>query len=218
MKICPSCKIKVGGDLEHCPLCQNELQGEAGQPVYPSDKTLKKHSFIYKLQMFLCLAAMVISLALDFMMHLHGALHWSLIVAIWVIGGEILARLIIRKHANPTQIITLSAVWLTIMITPTLLMLGLKDIYLWYVLPGIQTVVLILNFIFAMIDKAQNAMVYILSGCFVGIISSGILIHILRDKDIIWVICLTISVIFVLALAIFHGKRAKSEISKRLNF
>lgn len=218
MKICPSCKIKVEGELEQCPLCQNELQGEASEPVYPSGKLLKKKSFLYKLQMLLCLAAVVISVMLDYKLQLHGKAHWSIFVAVWVIGGELLAKGLIRNHSNPTRIVTYSAVWITIMITPTLLLLGLKDVLVWYVFPGLQILVMILNFIFAMIDKAQNALVYILSNCAVAFISSIFLIANLEEGDLFWVICFTLSIILLMAISIFQGKRARSEINKRLNF
>lgn len=218
MKMCPSCKIKIEGALEQCPLCQNELQGESSEAVFPSGELLKKQSFVYKLQMFIFLAAMVISLMLDFKLKFHGSLHWSLFVAVWVIGGELCARGLIRNHSNPTRIITYTAIWLAILVTPTLLVLGLKNILVLYVLPGLQILVMILNFIYTMIDKAHNALVYLLSIAAVGLISSAVVILFLDLEDTIWVACATVSIILLMAISIFRGKRTKSEIRKRLNF
>ena len=218
MKMCPSCKIRIEGALEQCPLCQNELQGESSEAVFPSGQLLKKQSFLYKLQMLIFLAAMVISLMLDFKLGFHGSLHWSLFVAIWVIGGEICTRGLIRNHAHPTRIITYIAIWLAILVSPTLLVLGLKNILVLYVLPGLQIVVMILNFVFTMLDKSHNALVYLLSIAAISLVTSAIIILFVDLNDILWVACATVSIILLMAISIFRGKRTKSEIRKRLNF
>lgn len=36
MKTCPHCHIRVGGDTGYCPLCQNRLTGEQGDPLVPA--------------------------------------------------------------------------------------------------------------------------------------------------------------------------------------
>lgn len=217
MRMCPNCKIKVGGDLEHCPLCQNELQGEAGEPIYPKEIYIKKQPFIYKLQMHLTITAMIVSLALDFMVKLHKNIHWSFFVLIWGIGGQFLAKGLLRRHACPTQIISSSVTWLIIMVSPTLLILGFKDIYVLYVLPGILSLSMVLNFIFTMVDRKKNAFAYIIGNCVIALVVSIIFLCLVKSDKLIWAVCWMLSLVFLTAMGIFHGKKTMSELRRRLN-
>ena len=56
MKKCNYCNIYISGKRNHCPLCNNALEGEATSPHWPGMKRLRLKGFIYKLQAFLVLA------------------------------------------------------------------------------------------------------------------------------------------------------------------
>ena len=83
MKKCNYCNIYISGKRNHCPLCNNALEGEATSPHWPGMKRLRLKGFIYKLQAFLVLATIIICLALDFLMDVRGERHWSIVVLIW---------------------------------------------------------------------------------------------------------------------------------------
>ena len=73
MKICPNCRIQVGGENDICPICQNGLEGDSETEYYwPPAKKLKKQSMFYKIQLLVVLVGVVVSLGLDFLMDLRG--------------------------------------------------------------------------------------------------------------------------------------------------
>ena len=94
MYTCPYCKIRVGGASEKCPLCQSRLFGDGEEPHFPTVENLKKRSFLYRLQLFIVLCVVIAGLGLDFLFHLEipafPGLHWSLILAMWLLGSEFL--------------------------------------------------------------------------------------------------------------------------------
>ena len=109
MKYCHSCKVNVEGDAERCPLCQNSLTGTASERVYPSIEIMRKQSVLYKLQMFVFLTSMAVCLACEFLLDVRTTFHWSLLVCVWVIGGEIWLAAVIHGHHNPSKVITINA-------------------------------------------------------------------------------------------------------------
>ena len=94
MKKCPYCKIDVGGAPKVCPLCQSRLTGEDEEPYFPNRTELQFRSFIYKLQLFIAWAVMIATLGLDFLKGIRfpefPQLHWSLLLAMWIIAVEFL--------------------------------------------------------------------------------------------------------------------------------
>ena len=63
MKMCPHCKINIGGNLEKCPLCQNLLTGEGERDYIPKIEIktrLRRKAF--KIVMFVFFALMILNL------------------------------------------------------------------------------------------------------------------------------------------------------------
>ena len=111
MKNCPYCKIEVGGNLKKCPLCQSKLNGEAEQAYFPQQTTLKIQSFFYKLQLFIVWTLVIASLGIDFLFHITPfptlQIHWSLIVAMWLIVFEFGIMRLFKKGISSSRIMTL---------------------------------------------------------------------------------------------------------------
>lgn len=217
MRYCPSCKIKVEGSHKQCPLCQNGLSGDAENNVYPSGKSFRKKSQLYKIQLFVLIALMLVSIVLDFVLDIRGGFHWSIIVATWVIGGEFTLNRLIHKHNNISYITAICGAHLAILIFITFLLIGYSDLYFAWIMPAIAIVCEIFSFVLMMSDKSQNAMIYLLGNSFIDVVLAIIYLSVWREKNILWLCVLLVSVICVIGAVIFKEKRVVSELHKRFH-
>ena len=218
MKNCPGCKISVEGDFKHCPLCQNRLVGDKSESVYPSKSELKKKSILYKIQLFIVVSLAVVLLALEYIMDIKGAIHYSILTAGIAVLVEMWLVLLIKKHNNPSRVVFHNALWAMILLVYIFWMIGRIEICVDWILPSIYAVSIILHFIYTMLDKAQNALVYLLGTSIVGIIVSLIDVFIYKSNIFLWVICFLLSVISLIGIWIFKEKRLTNEFVKRFNF
>lgn len=218
MKICPSCHVMVGGSFEHCPMCQNALQGEGEIDYFPAQKKLEKQSLLYKMQLFICAIIVVVSLVLDWMLDLYVTKHWSLMVLLWIVALQWIISHFIKKHTNIIGTIAYLAIWSAVLVLLTGKFFNIMSICLNFVLPGICMLTLVINFVFSMIDQSKNAMVYLLCNVLIGIVPNLVIPFKGNKPPILWIICLMISIITLIGLIIFKGKKVLTEIQKRLNF
>ena len=221
MKICPYCRIEVGGDLKKCPVCQSKLSGEGERDYFAKVPNLQIKSFFYKLQLFIAWVVIIGFLGVDFLfgvkISLFPEVHWSLLIAMWLI---VLEFWMLRQFTRGTG----SARNMTYMTFVILVMLWITSHYTgfeWLVVDWIAPIALmatmIANFVFAMTDKNGNAMVYLLTNLLVGALPYLVL-H-FRDKGtpFTWILCLLVSVILFIGALIFKCRSVAAEFRRRLN-
>lgn len=217
MKECLNCRIKVGGEGEICPICQNTLIGEASPYNWPSERKLRQQAFWYKLQLFIALALAATGLILDFMLNLHGEKHWSLVVAMWVIIGEHVFNHYLHRSIILANILTMCTLYVAVLLYITGWYLGFRPLVAHVVIPIMVSSIMILNLVLAFLDKKGNALVYLLMNIFVGLVVS-VIIYFLQIDAVAWTVCFIISVVTFIGVAVFFGRRMLLEIQKRLNF
>ena len=221
MRYCPYCKIEVGGDLHKCPVCQSKLFGEPEEPYFPRIDKLQIKSFFYKLQLFIAWILIIAALGIDFLFGVRispfRAVHWSLLIAMWLI---VLEFWMLRQFSRGTG----SARNMTYMTFVILLMLWITSHYTgfeWLVSDWIAPIALmatmVANFVFVMTDKNGNDKVYLLINIVVGALPYLVL-HI-RDEGtpITWILCLLISIILFIGAIIFKGRTVAAEFRRRLS-
>jgi len=219
MKKCLNCDISVGGTGSTCPLCLNLLSGEDSPYLWPPAKKLRQQTFLYKLQKFIVLTTIAICCVLDFLLDLRGDIHWSLIVAMWLISFELILSSLIRGTLFVPKFLTLSAFQVSIMLAITGWYAGFLGPVVHYVIPIILSIMLLLNFIFSLTDKTENAMVYLLGNIVVAIIPYVVQFVIKGKKfaSYAWVVCLIISIITFIGIAVFKGGKLMGEVQKRMH-
>lgn len=219
MKKCLSCDILVGGTGSTCPLCQNLLSGEDSPYLWPPAKKLRQQTFLYKLQMFLVLTTMAICSVVDFLLDARGDIHWSILVVLWLISFEVILASLIRGTLFVPKFLTLSAFQVSIMLAITGWYAGFLAPVLHYVIPIILSIMLFLNFIFSLTDKTENAMIYLLGNIVVAIIPYVVQFVIKGKKfaSAAWVVCLIISIITFIGIAVFKGGKLIGEVQKRMH-
>ena len=221
MKKCPYCKIEVGGTPKVCPLCQSRLTGEDEEPYFPDRTELQFKSFLYKLQLFIAWAVIIASLGLDFLKGIRFPefpdLHWSLLLAMWIIAVEFLIIRLFRPGITVARKVTFMVTIILILLLITSHFFGFMWLIRDWVLPVTISAALIANFVFTLIDKEGNSMSYLLSGLLFGTVPYLIRFFILKEMPLTWVICLIISITLFAGAIIFKGRMVSEELKKRFH-
>ncbi len=218
MSRCEYCRITVGGQEKKCPLCQNRMNGEVTESMWPQENELRRQSMLYKLQLFLLLAAMVCTCSLDFLYKINTGLHWSLIVVLWVAGFEITVRYIIKHGMGISGHITYSVYMSVALLFITGYVTGLRYAIIGWVIPIIVIVTLVINFILNLTRAVENAMAYFLTNLLIGILPYIALAILGKRITGPWILSLMISVIAFIGIVVFRGNAMRSELEKRMNF
>lgn len=119
---CDKCGIGLTGDLEKCPLCQNELTGEAELSVFPYNEIKKSGSMALKVLAFVTGASLLIMLFLWQLFSLPGD------IVLTVCVGLVLNYLFIRS------ILTHNPDFLRVVVRYFLILLAIAA--LWFIFTG----------------------------------------------------------------------------------
>ena len=218
MRKCLNCNIEIGGNVDTCPLCQNSLTGEATANNWPSPRRLRARAFIYKLQLFLVLAAIAVGISLDFLLELNNGRHYSLIIALWLIIFELNLRANIRRLFVISKTVSISTLHICLLLLLTAWYFDFFDVTAYMIIPILLGSVLLANLFFTMIDTTENALVYLLANILLVMIIYASLRIKGIDAGLVWAICLMISFIALIGIVIFKGRKVSNEIQKRMNF
>lgn len=219
MKTCPNCKIRVGGDPEYCPLCQSQLLGEGEAPRYPHVvPEQRRYSLAYKIIAFILLTAVVICMAVDFLV-VDGALHWSLPVLIGVVGTLILLRALMKRRRNAPKLLFQTLVLVSAVLVLCDWATGWHRFSVNYAVPILCTAALVLNAVFAYVNRhfTENGLVYLLLNIVVGALPYLAFLLSPEQVPMAWTICLIVGIITFLSLVIFKGRDLWVELQKRLH-
>ena len=221
MKKCPYCKIEVGGNTDKCPLCQSRLNGEAEQAYFPKMEALQFRSFLYKLQLLIVWAVIIVSIGLDFIVPVrlpsYPDLHWSLLLAMWLVAFEFLIMRQFKPGTGSARKVTMMVLITLCLLLVTAYFFNFLDIILDFVVPIVLTGTIIANFVLAMIDKNGNTMAYLLSELLFGVIPSIVQYFVRESMPLAWTICTIVSVIMFIGAVIFRGRSVATEVQRRLN-
>lgn len=199
-----------------CPICQNTLKGEGCEDYWPKENKLRQQAFWYRLQLFIALSLTLVGLVLDFTLSLHGQKHWSLIVALWVVIGELVFDHYLHRMIILANLLTKCAFYVAVLLFITGWYLGFRTVVVYVVIPIMVSALLIANLVFALIDKKGNALIYLIMNILVGLVSSAVLL-VLRRQAIVWTICFMISAVTFIGVAVFLGRKLTLELQKRMN-
>ncbi len=223
MKTCPHCHIRVGGPGLYCPLCHTPLAGEGAEPAYfpPTPPPGRRMPLVMKIAVFLQLAACVVCLAVDFLIQEPGGgrLHWSLVVVVCTAAALLLFRALLLGSHNAPKLLFQILVGAALVSWFTDRFLGLGGVSGLYIIPILCSVTLVLNFIFAFINRrfTENGLVYLLLNIAVGVTPYIARTAMRARTPLAWVICLMVSVVTFLGLVVFKGRDLRAELEKRLH-
>lgn len=221
MKMCPSCKVHIGDEYDHCLLCQNSLEDleEKGQeyPFFPEYNSIKLLSMFFKIQLFIAVTIIISCIAIDYMFGIRGNKHWSWIIVAAVVAVELLIIPIIRKRRFTSTFVTQLTIMLSLVLWFSTWYMGGYAQFVRYELPIIIMIACVYNFIASLVDKSGNALVYSLGNVLVGVVPETINLIVNRHAPVLWNVCLLVNVICIVGLIIFKGQMVRNEVVKRLN-
>lgn len=223
MKVCTSCHINVGGYYKCCPLCQNGLEEgkdmDRGDeyPYFPSQHEIKVLSLFHKIQMFVMVSLCILFLALDYMFRLNNGIHWSFIVTVWAVSVEVFVSPLFRRRYAPLYLVTDIGVVLVAASFLTVKYVGGMFILTEYMIPIVIMVIILFDFIYCLVDKKGNALVFAICSVGAGIIPAVVMLVLYRDAPVMWEVCLIVSLITLAGLIAFKGSKVLNEMQKRLN-
>jgi len=219
MKTCPKCSVKIGGQFQYCPLCQNELTGEGTECYFPPVRQLRKKSVIYRMQLFTGLTAVIICLFLDFMIGLHGRIHWSIITASTVAVVEMVVRRMIRKQsASVHYYIYHISFASSVVLLVFSYYLDFMRFSISFIFPSLLIMLVGTMFAFGLTDKSGNVMVYLITAICCGIIIPALVLWIITPEfRLLWQICLMLTSVVLTGTLVFKGSRVLNELHKRFH-
>ena len=229
MNECLNCHVKVGGRQTVCPICQNKLRiPENGndhciEAHWPVNQRRRRATFLYKLQLFLALVAIIVMLGLEFLFEIRttAAPNWSLVLSAWVICIEILLRYFMNRRFVLVPMITICCLAAIAMLAMTAHDLGQLSVFLGVVFPAILMAVLMANTAFEFLHHGDNNMAWNLLtvlSCIGG--SIAYLLHYGRGGvyGMMWSLCLILAAIVLVAVIVFRGRRVRAELERRMDF
>jgi hypothetical protein len=224
---CSYCNVAIDSQHKNCPLCDKRLKNEgSSKTVYPSyQKSYQqiKAFTIYKLYLFLTIAAVIISITINLLtIETHVPL-WSVIVTVtllyvWItvrstflskthIGGKILIQFLSSSVLVVIYDIYGSfSKWSTNYAIPFLIVLSIMVI----------TIIAIAKKSFT--DDYDNYMGYLLATFFISL--CPIVLFIFNLATVLWtsVIAFIYSLLTIIGLFVFSDKKFKEETKKRFHF
>jgi len=217
MRYCGTCNANIAEPFERCPLCQNELTGEDDIFIFPVTSGIRKKSVGFKIVSYLSFVAFVISFCLDYIVGLHGGLHWSIIVAIWCAYVHITIAPIFIKLRPIGEVVWNLNFWGAIGSILTTWVVDRFDILFGIIIPILLIVVLGLEFIITLVEKYAGSMQYFLIAALVSLVLVVVRLICGYETVVLLNIALSTAVVLTILLLALGSEKVYGDIKKKLS-
>ncbi len=217
MKKCNKCLIKFTGDLERCPLCKEELTGEATPSIFPKLHN-KKSRLLYKVLFFVSFSVGVLFTFLEYT--ITKSFTISKYVILGLINNYILIRFILNNYKNVLKMINryfkliLILIFLWYIMTKSLIITT-------YIIPIMCIIILVFNCISMIILKDKYIIKYaktITLDCIISLLPLLLVMFKLSIFALLSYICTIIDLLVFVGLIVFCKDHIIEEIKKIFNF
>lgn len=217
---CEKCGVDIAGRRRYCPLCQNELNPgeEASEETFPLVPTVyRRHHFLFCLLIFVSIAVVVVSVAVNLMLPQSGA--WSA----FVVGGFVCLwlslTLAIRKRKNIPKNMLNQTVFLSAVCVCWDFGTGWHGWSLDYVVPILCMAAMAAMGILAKVLgwDVDNLLIYVCIDAVFGIVPIVFFLAGWLRVPYPSVICAALSLISLAALAVFRSASIWAELKRRLH-
>lgn len=220
MKYCSHCKVYIRDKRDKCILCGNFLstcENGLEEDIFPKIPPLFESHLAVKIMAFISVIIIVLSFSIDIIFPSEP--RWPLLVALGLISMWISLFFLIRgRYHMPRKIVQQVAI-ISILAVFWDWKIGWKGWSLDYVIPIASMGAMIMIYVIAKIMKLsiKDYITYALIDGLFGIIP--LIFMLLGWVKFIYptVICVALSLIFLSALFIFHGRDIKDELIKRMH-
>ncbi|MGI6106135.1 MAG: DUF6320 domain-containing protein [Raoultibacter sp.] len=214
MKRCEKCGIGLTGELENCPLCQNELIGKSEASVFPQNATKKSSSLALKVLAFITGVCLILMFPAWQVLSLPGN------IVLTICLGLILNYLFIRN------ILTHNPDFLRVVVRYFLILLAIAAIWFlltWdltvttFVIPSICLLAIIFDTVILAVFRSTfiaGYAKYLLFHVFLGLTPLALIALGLTSWDILAYTSAFTASVFFLWLLVFMRKQLLAEIRK----
>lgn len=215
---CENCGISIRGQREQCPLCQSVLtgSGQESEEVFPVPRR-SRNKLLLRLLFFLGIAAAVICVAVDIM--LATPEHWSAFVVLSLLCVWLSVAVVLRKRRNIPKAIVWEVVVLSGMAVVWDAFTSWRGWSVDFAIPCLCIAAMIVLAILTRTLKLEidDYMIYLLIDALFGV--APLVLLLTGSVTIIYpsVICVTASVISLIAVLMFQGHDLSEEIKRRLH-
>lgn len=219
MQHCDHCKVDIRGSRKYCPLCQNLLTGNGNErdEVFPVIPESYQYNLILRIMLFISLSAVAVSIAINAMFPVR--VNWSMFIIAGILCMWISLAIVIKKRYNIPKTITWQVAVISILAVIWDWRIGWKGWSLDYVIPIACVVAMMVMAVTAKIMRlaVRHFLIYFLLDGIFGIVP--IIFIKLKVLGVIYpsIICVTVSVISIAALALFEGENIKDELDKKMH-
>lgn len=219
MQYCEHCKVHIRGNRKYCPLCQNLLSGEGEdtEEVFPVIPETYQYNLVLRIMVFISVSTIVVSMAVNAIFPVD--VNWPMFILSGILCMWISLAIVIRKRHNIPKTITWQVALISVLAVLWDWRTGWRGWSLDYVIPIACVTAMVVMAITAKIMRlaVRNFLIYFLMDAVFGILPVLFLIfHFLR-VTYPSIICVTVSIISISALALFEGENMKEELNKKMH-
>ncbi len=217
MKKCRSCNIEFNTNEKRCPLCQNELEGEPDEQLFPKNVRYETNSLILKIVLFASIVAFLVIGFLDFLVIKNIKLMGY--VSLGLLTNLVVIYFILKSYQNIYKIlgrygfllIILLLIWYFYTKSPVITN---------YIIPSVCFFELAFNMIVGVILRRNYMIKYssqIMMSIFLLLIPIVLVALKMTTDNILSYICVLLSIISTIGLLIFFFDDVKEELGKIFN-
>ncbi|MBQ1662790.1 MAG: hypothetical protein II054_09825 [Treponema sp.] len=217
MKKCRSCNIEFNTNEKRCPLCQNELEGEPDEQLFPKNVRYETNSLILKIVLFASIVAFLVIGFLDILVIKNIKLMGY--VSLGLLTNLVVIYFILKSYQNIYKIlgrygfllIILLLIWYFYTKSPVITN---------YIIPSVCFFELAFNMIVGVILRRNYMIKYssqIMMSIFLLLIPIVLVALKMTTDNILSYICVLLSIISTIGLLIFFFDDVKEELGKIFN-
>lgn len=217
MKKCSGCNIEFNTSERRCPLCQNELEGEPEELLFPKNVRYETISLILKIVLFTTIVAFLVIGFIDFLVIKNLKLMGY--VGLGLLTNLVVIYFILKNYQNIYKIlgrygfiiIALLLVWYFYTKSPVITN---------YIIPSVCFFELAFNLIVGSILRRNYMIKYssqIMVSIFLLFLPIVLVAFKMTTNNILSYICVLLSVIAIIGLLIFFFDDVKEELGKIFN-
>ncbi|MBR6297084.1 MAG: DUF6320 domain-containing protein [Treponema sp.] len=217
MKKCRSCNIEFNTNEKRCPLCQNELEGEPDEQLFPKNVRYETNSLILKIVLFASIVAFLVIGFLDILVIKNLKLMGY--VSLGLLTNLVVIYFILKSYQNIYKIlgrygfllIILLLIWYFYTKSPVITN---------YIIPSVCFFELAFNMIVGVILRRNYMIKYssqIMMSIFLLLIPIVLVALKMTTDNILSYICVLLSIISTIGLLIFFFDDVKEELGKIFN-
>lgn len=221
MKYCSKCGVHIRGTVERCVLCGNLLSASGDilehEEVFPVVPPYYESRLAMRIMIFISLAAIIISFTIR--MIFPTTINWPIFVLFAIASAWLSLAVILRKGKNIPRTIFWQATIIPLLAAFWDWQTGWRGWSLNYLIPILYVAAEVVMYVTAKIMKLsiRDYITYAFLDAIFGIVPVLFILLKWVDTPFPSVICVSISIIFILAIFIFQGENIRKELNKKMH-